>query len=70
MCKHQNGEFIEVMNATHTRIVSNSIMETKGNNEIGNIEQYEFRCDDCNKHMVFKNILKAPKWVRTLYEAL
>ena len=64
-CKHQNGIFIEVMWATHTRIVLHGKIDNEGTNEIGNISHYEFRCMDCKKN--FKIGRNSPKWLGNIH---
>lgn len=61
-CKHKNGELIEFMKASHTRLVEMGDVEKTGDNEIGEITHYCFNCYDCKKTFKVKNLLKAPRW--------
>ncbi len=66
-CKHQTGEFIEVMSATHCRQVENGNVDTIGYNEIGDISHYLFRCYDCKKVFKFGPDTKI-FWQRDMYD--
>ncbi len=68
-CKHDNGELIEVMTATHSRIVLNGVCETIGYNEIGNITGYQFHCIDCKKWFKWSCGPKAPKWAQRYFDS-
>lgn len=62
-CKHEKGELIECMGATHTRMVYDGVMEESGNNEMGEITHYEYHCHVCKKWFRAKTSLTAPKWL-------
>ena len=49
-CKHHNGLFVEVIEATHEREVTNGVMAESGYNEPGNTIKFQYICHDCGKH--------------------
>lgn len=69
-CKHLNGDFVEVMTATHMRTVSNGEADKVGYNDMGNITHYEFHCSDCETNFRFSCREKAPKWMHKYFDAL
>lgn len=69
-CKHKSGIFLEIMYATHSRIVEEGEIEKSGYNDIGNIINYEFNCSDCKKKFTFSCSAFAPKWAQKYFDGL
>ena len=68
-CKHQNGELIEHMTATHAREVTDGNLEPIGFNEIDDVTGYEYHCFDCDKYFKF---VSRPRqhWLRDIHDQL
>lgn len=70
-CGHQNGYFVEIISATHTRIVHDGVMETNGTNLVGNITGYEYICADCGANWKFSvTVGIKPQWLARIAEQL
>lgn len=69
MCKHRNGELIEVMDATHSRELSNGELDAIGYNEVEDIRFYLFRCFDCHREWRFYPNTRL-RWLRAIYDQL
>ena len=70
-CRHRNGSFFEILYAYHVRDVSDAKMDKIGNNEMGDISEYEFKCSDCGGSFKLKfPVGENPKWLQDLYKQL
>ena len=71
ICKHKNGILVEIMEATHTRYVRNGVMQDFGFNDMGNIQGYAFRCEECGKSFkASSGITSRYKWLGDLINLL
>jgi hypothetical protein len=66
MCKHLNGELSTYATTENIKHVENGGIHTIGDNNIGNITHYIYRCFDCRKHFVFNGVPKQ-KWLQQIY---
>ncbi len=62
-CKHQNGDFAEIMYATHVREVVDGKMEPIGFNEIQEITGYTCHCTDCDRWWTMPTTHHRLKWL-------
>lgn len=67
-CDHKNGFLTEVLTATHSRVVENGSLSKIGNNEIGDLQYYQFECTDCQKIYKYRN--GENNWIQKYVDAL
>lgn len=65
-CRHQDGEFIEWIQASHTREVSGGVLAPEGLNEPGDAIGFEYRCNSCGRSWRW---VRAPRqrWLREIH---
>lgn len=68
-CKHQTGVFYEVIEATHSRIIEDGVLDRESyNNDYGDLIYHKFRCSNCNRLWKWK-IKPVDKWLQELFLA-
>ena len=68
-CKHKNGVLLEFINANHAFIIMDGKQEGHLYKEIGDIQGYEYQCDDCKRSWKYGAWPKL-KWLQKIHNQL
>lgn len=68
-CDHLDGELWEWVEAAHVRQTDRGILDGAGENELGQIIGYEYRCDSCGKRWMYRSQPRQ-KWLQRIHRQL
>ena len=67
-CKHENGELIEFVIVAHTWDAIDGKLDGM-NPDVGDIQGYEYKCNDCGRHWRYECFPKQ-QWLQRIHNQI